>query len=163
MGITNRKLTAIVIAMPTPTQPAKIAPRSTNRLTRALGRRGHRRSRPGNERPRPASRPGPRGTPTSRANRERAGQRLAAEVPGAVAQLLFDPEKPVVLRDALRARRGPGLDLAGPHGHDEVGGRGVLGLAGAVADLAGPAGPAGHVYRSHRLGEGPDLVELDQD
>src|SRR5450759_3950842 len=49
MGITSRKLTAIVIAMPTPTHPAKIAPRSTKRLTRAPGRRSGRRPlrRPG--------------------------------------------------------------------------------------------------------------------
>ena len=36
IGTTSRKLTAIVIAMPTPTQPALMAPRSTNRLMQEL-------------------------------------------------------------------------------------------------------------------------------
>src|SRR5664280_1042208 len=143
-----------------------MAPRSTNRARNRVMPAGRPRRRrqpvPGSRRPRPACRSGPQGMPGSRAHRRSAGQRVPAEVPRAVTQLLLDPEEPVVLRDSLRARRGAGLDLARAHRHDEVGDGRVLGLAGAVADHRGPACPARHLDRSHRLGDGPDLVELDQ-
>ena len=86
-----------------------------------------------------------------------------ARVARRVAELALDAEQPVVLGDALGARRRPGLDLAGPHRDDQVGDRGVLGLAGAVRDDGAPAGPLGHLDGLERLGQRPDLVELDQD
>ena len=49
------------------------------------------------------------------------------------------------------------------HRHDEVRDGGVFGLAGAVADDGGPAGAASHFDRLEGLGDGADLVELDQD
>ena len=80
--------------MPTPTQAAVIAPRSTNRSRRA--------------------------PPTSvrwpaRGPRRHAASARTAEVPRAVAELALDPQQPVVLRDPLGARRRAGLDLAGAH------------------------------------------------
>ena len=97
--------------------------------------------------------------PAHRAVDRAARPRIA----GAAAELALDPEQPVVLGHPLGARRCPGLDLAGAHRHDEVGDRRVLGLAGTMADDRGPAGPPGEVDRLDRLGQGADLVELDQD
>ena len=48
------------------------------------------------------------------------------------SELLLDAQKLVVLRDAVRPRRCSRLDLAGVHGHSQVGDRRVLGLAGPV-------------------------------
>src|SRR4029079_18843941 len=92
------------------------------------------------EHPRPpgaAARP-----PTARAAAARRGRtpswargpRRAARGGGRRAELGFDPEEPVVLRDALRARWRPGLDLARAGRDREIGDPRVLGLAGAVAD-----------------------------
>ena len=78
-------------------------------------------------------------------------------------ELLLDPQQPVVLRDAVRARGGAGLDLAGAGGDREVGDRRVLGLAGAVGDHGRVAGLAGDADRLEGLGQGADLVDLDQD
>ena len=39
----------------------------------------------------------------------------------------------------------------------------VLGLAGAVAHHRGEAGAVGDFHRLQRLGQGADLVDLDQD
>src|SRR5262249_50798777 len=54
--------------------------------------------------------------------------RLAARVPGRLAELLLDAEQLVVLGRPLTARGGAGLDLAGVHPDREVGDRRVLGL-----------------------------------
>src|SRR6187402_2661230 len=110
--MTSRNDTPIVTAMPTPTHAAVIAPRSKNRLIYASpGRRGR-----GGQRCAGLELPAQRG----------AGQRAAAEIAGVVAQLVGDPQQPVVLRDPLGAGRGAGLDLPGAHGDHEVADRGVL-------------------------------------
>src|SRR6476619_4281271 len=134
IGMTSRNDIAMVTAIPTPTQPATMAPRSTNLVTRR------------SEVPAPG----------------RAGQRRAPEVAGVVAKLVGDPQRAVVLGDALGARRGAGLDLSGAHRDDEVADRRVLGLARAVGDDRAPACPPGELDRVDRLGQRPDLVELDE-
>ena len=60
-------------------------------------------------------------------------------------------------------RRGARLDLPGVRRHGEVGDRGVLGLAAAMADHRGVGVAAREVDRVERLGERADLVHLDQD
>ena len=62
---------------------------------------------------------------------------------------------------SVRAGRA-GLDLAAADGDREVGDRGVLGLAGAVAHHRAVAAAVRQVDRVERLGERADLVDLDQ-
>src|SRR3954468_6774557 len=131
----SRNEAAEVTAMAMPTPPAGVAPRSMNLLT------------PRSEVPAPG----------------RAGQRRPPEVARVVAELVGDPEQPVVLGDPLRPGRRAGLDLAGAHRDDEVADRRVLGLAGAVRDDRRPAGPSRELDRVNGLGQRPDLVELDED
>src|SRR5829696_3559480 len=147
IGMTSRNETPIVTAMPTPTHAAVIAPRSKRRLTTQ-----------------PRAAPAARCPPALElAARRRARQRSPPEVARVVAELVGDPEQPVVLGDPLGPGRRTGLDLAGAHGDDEVADRRVLGLAGAVGHDGGPSGAPREVDRVDRLGERPDLVELDQD
>ena len=82
---------------------------------------------------------------------------------GGSAQLLLDAQQSVVLRDALAAGGRAGLDLAGARRDDEVGDGRVFGLAAAMADDRRPAGLLRHRDGVQRLGQGADLVELDQD
>src|SRR5690606_355409 len=85
-----------------------------------------------------------------------------AGVAGGVAERFLDAQQLVVLGDPLAARRGTGLDLAAAGGHRQVGDRGVLGLAGAVAHHALVAAGGGQPDRVQGLREGADLVDLDQ-
>src|SRR5262245_45847520 len=128
--------------MPIPTYAAVIAPRSMTRVTGS--RSGSRPQRLA------GATAGRRGAPA---------HRRPAQVPRPAAELALDPEQPVVLRDPLAPRGRPGLDLTGAHRHDEVGDRGVLGLARAVRHDRGPARAPGQVDRLDRLGQRPDLVE----
>ena len=126
------------------------------------------RSRPRRRRSRRGRRPGSRGGPTPSASGASAApapgrrQRRPAEVPRAVAQLVLDPEQPVVLRDALGARRRAGLDLAGARSRR----RGRRSScppsrpSGARRRAASPA--ARERDRLDRLGQRADLVELDE-
>ena len=57
----------------------------------------------------------------------------------------------------------PVLIWPGVERHRQVGDGRVLRLAGAVADNRGPARAMRHVDRLYRLGQGADLVELDED
>src|SRR3954451_18257387 len=70
---------------------------------------------------------------TERASTSQAGERGGPAVNGGLVELLLDPQELVVLRHALGPRGRAGLDLPRPDGDGEVGDRGVLGLAGAVA------------------------------
>src|SRR4051812_33675818 len=79
------------------------------------------------------------------------------------AQLLLDPQQLVVLRDAICAARRARLDLAAAGGDREVGDRHVLRLAGAVRHDRRVAVAAGELDRVQRLGQRPDLVDLDED
>src|SRR6186713_1834782 len=62
-----------------------------------------------------------------------------------VAQLLLDAQKLIVFRDALAAGGRAALDLTRVHRDDEVGDRGVLGLARAVREHRRVAGAVRHV------------------
>src|SRR6185436_5786399 len=79
-------------------------------------------------------------------------ERKVACVAGGVAELLLDAQQLVVLRDALAASGRTGLDLPAAHCHGQVGDRGVLGLAGAVAHHGAVAAAVRQVYRVQRLG-----------
>src|SRR5438067_8387039 len=108
----------------------------------------------------PRARPPPRSRSAGRASQ---AVQLPARVVRRVAQLLGDAQQLVVLRDAVGARRAPGLDLPYSGRHGEVGDEGILRLAGAVRDHG--AVSVGTRVRDalQRLGERPDLVQLDQD
>ena len=56
-----------------------------------------------------------------------------------------------------------GFDLTGVGGHGQVGNGGVFGLTAAVRNNAGVTGAFGHLNGFQRLGQGADLVDLDQD
>nr|pir phosphopyruvate hydratase - Deinococcus radiodurans (strain R1) [Deinococcus radiodurans] len=89
-------------------------------------------------------------------------QRLAAREHGSVAELVFDAQQLVVLGDTVRAAGRAGLDLPGVGRHSEVGDKGVFGLARAVADDGAVVVALGEFDGVHALGEGADLVHLDQ-
>jgi len=72
-------------------------------------------------------------------------------------------QKLVVLGDAVRAAGGAGLDLADTGGDRQVSNRVVFGLAGAMAHYSGVAVAFGQVDGFECLGQGADLVDLDQD
>src|SRR6478609_10817691 len=116
---------------------------------------------------RPAG-PGPRSTALGRhaasvpASAAESREGTPAGVASRVTQLVLDAEQLVVLRDAVRTRRCAGLDLAAVGGHGEVGDRGVLGLAGAVAHHVAEAGAVGELDGVEGLGERADLVDLHQ-
>src|SRR5262249_56253478 len=79
-----------------------------------------------------------------------------------VTKLLLDPEQLVVLRDAVASRRRAGLDLAGAERDGEIGDRRVLGLAGSVGHDCCVAVCVCETHGLDRLGERPDLVDLDE-
>ena len=56
-----------------------------------------------------------------------------------------------------------GLDLAGVGDQRNIGDGGVFGLTGAVGDHGGITGPVGHLDGVQGLGQGADLVDLDED
>ena len=64
-------------------------------------------------------------------------------------------------RRAHCARGRPRLDLAAVGGDGEIGNRGVLGLTGAVAHHAAVAAAVREGYGVERLGQRPDLIDLD--
>ena len=61
-----------------------------------------------------------------------AGQRGAARENRRFAQLFFNPQQLVVLRNPVRAGGCAGFDLAAVRGHRKVGNGGVFGLARAM-------------------------------
>ena len=86
-----------------------------------------------------------------------------AGVNGTGTQMLFDAEQLVVLGHALGAAGSTGLDLAGVQGHGQIGNGGVLGLAGTVRADGGVTGLVCHLDGLQGLGDGTDLVQLDED
>src|SRR5690348_7392427 len=85
-----------------------------------------------------------------------------AEELGGLAKLFFDPEKLVVLGDAVRAAGGAGLDLSRASAHCEVRDEGVFRLAGTMADDAGVTVTACELDGLERLRDRADLVDLNQ-
>src|SRR5207245_11432839 len=92
-----------------------------------------------------------------------APQPGAARVSRRLAELGLDLEQAVVLGDALRPGGRTGLDHPGARRHYQVRDGRVLGLTGAVRDDRAVARLARHVDRLQGLGQGADLVDLDQD
>src|SRR5690606_18738306 len=90
-------------------------------------------------------------------------ERGAAGVGGARAQLLLDAQQLVVLGHAVAAAQRAGPDGGGGGGHGDVGDGGVLGLARTVRDHGRVLRRVGHGDGLQGLGEGADLVDLDQD
>ena len=79
------------------------------------------------------------------------------------AQLTFDLEKAVVLRDALAAAGGACLDLPHSRSDRKIGDAGVVGLAGAMRDDGAIAVLPCHMDAFKRLGHGSNLIQLDKD
>ncbi|TQS33385.1 hypothetical protein Golomagni_06272, partial [Golovinomyces magnicellulatus] len=73
-----------------------------------------------------------------------------------------DAEELVVLGSALRSARSTGLDDADAQTDDEVRDGHVLGLTGAVRHHDAPVVRLGELRRLDRLGDGADLVDLEQ-
>lgn len=86
-----------------------------------------------------------------------------ASVDGVLAQLFLDTEDLVELGETLRTGRSTGLDLTGAETDDDVGNGDVLGLTGAVGDHDTPATGVGVLGGLDGLGEGTDLVDLEQE
>lgn len=63
----------------------------------------------------------------------------------------------------LRTARGTGLDLSDTEGDDEVGDGGVLGLSRTVGDHDPPSIGLGELGSGDRLGDGADLVDLEEE
>mmetsp|Transcript_46026 Transcript_46026/g.144785 ORF Transcript_46026/g.144785 Transcript_46026/m.144785 type:complete len:418 (-) Transcript_46026:660-1913(-) len=90
------------------------------------------------------------------------GSEVGARVDGAIPELLLDAQQLVVLCEPLGPARRTRLDLSRLEADGEVGDEGVLRLAGAVGRHHAPARLLCHVDRLDRLGDGADLVHLEQ-
>ena len=86
----------------------------------------------------------------------------SAGVAGRRPKFRFDAHQLIVFGGAVAAGQAAGLDLPAVGSDGEIGDGGVFGLAGAVADDGAPAGAMRDFDRFKRLGQGADLVELDQ-
>src|ERR1700683_5105258 len=80
--------------------------------------------------------------------RESARTRVA----GGIAEQFLDPQQLVVLRYPLTACGRAGLDLPAVGRDVQVGDRGVIGLAGAVADYTAEPGAVREAHRVQCLG-----------
>src|ERR1700722_11888669 len=78
-------------------------------------------------------------------------------------KLCFNPQELVVLGDSIRPTGAAGLDLPAVGRDGDVGDCGVLGFTGPVTEYTRPAGTMSHRDSRERLGQGADLVDLDQD
>jgi len=67
-----------------------------------------------------------------------------------------------VLGVAVRAARGASLDLSRAEADGEVGDSGILRLARPVRRHDAPARLLAHAHRGDRLGDGADLVHLEE-
>ena len=88
---------------------------------------------------------------------------VGAGVLGVSSELLLDAEELVVLGEPLGATGSAGLDLSGGESDDEIGDEGVLGLAGAMTHHDAPSVGAGEVAGGDGLGDGADLVDLEEE
>ena len=91
------------------------------------------------------------------------GAELLTSIHRKVAQLLLDAEDLVEFGETLRAGGSTSLDLAGAETNDDVSNGDVLGLAGAVGDHDAPAAGIRVLGGLNRLGEGSDLVDLEEE
>jgi hypothetical protein len=91
------------------------------------------------------------------------GPELVASVDGVLAKLLLDAEDLVELGKTLRAGRSTSLDLTGAETDNDVGNGDILGLTGAVRNHDAPVGAEGVLGGLDSLGDGTDLVDLEQE
>lgn len=87
---------------------------------------------------------------------------LGASEDGLVTELLLDSEKLVVLGESLGSRGSTSLDLAGSETDGKVSDGDILSLTGSVGDHDTPLGVVGVVGGLDGLGDGSDLVDLEQ-
>jgi hypothetical protein len=87
---------------------------------------------------------------------------VAARVDSVVAQLLLDAEDLVELGQTLRTSGSTSLDLAGSQTHGDVGNRHILGLTRTVGHHDPPAGSVRVLGSLDGLGQGTDLVDLQE-
>src|SRR6516225_4294874 len=90
-------------------------------------------------------------------------QRRFSRVSGLLAQFLLDPQQLIVFRGAVGARERAGFDLAAVGRHCKVGDGRILGFAGAMRHDGGIARLERELDGGKGLGQGADLVDLDQD
>src|SRR5256884_574021 len=86
---------------------------------------------------------------------------LAVE-PRRGTKLFFDPQKLIVLCDAVGAAGRAGLDLPSRGSHGEIGDKSIFGFAGAVGDDGVVARSARQLDRLNRFGDASDLIQLDK-
>src|SRR5689334_5867885 len=78
------------------------------------------------------------------------------------SQIFFDAQKLVVLRDAIRTRKRSGFDLCRVRCNREIGDERILSLTGTMRDDRGVLVSLRELDAVECFGEGPDLVDLDQ-
>src|SRR5262249_14640016 len=78
-------------------------------------------------------------------------------------QLLFDSEELIVFANAIGPARRSGLDLAGGGADCQGGDRRVFRLSGSVRNYGGVLCVCRHPNSLQRLGDGANLVELDEE
>lgn len=88
---------------------------------------------------------------------------LRASEDGLVTKLLLNSEKLVVLGESLRSRRSTSLDLASSETDGEISNGGILGLTGSVGNHDTPLGVVRVVGGLDGLGDGTDLVDLEEE
>lgn len=88
---------------------------------------------------------------------------VLASVDGVLTELLLDAEDLVELSQTLGTGRSTGLDLARAETDSDVGNGDILGLTGAVGDHDTPAVGVGVLGGLDGLGEGTDLVDLEEE
>jgi hypothetical protein len=88
---------------------------------------------------------------------------LVTSVDGLVTELLLDTEDLVELGKTLGTGRSTGLDLAGTETDNDVSDGDIFGLAGTVGDHDTPASGEGVLRGVDGLGDGTDLVDLEEE
>src|SRR5579859_921522 len=78
------------------------------------------------------------------------------------SQLALDLEQAIVFCEPLASRQRSGLDLSPAHGNREISDERVLGFTRSVRNHVSPTGVAAHRNGLDRLGDGADLVQLDE-
>lgn len=85
-----------------------------------------------------------------------------ASVFGASSQLFFDAENLIVFGQTFGAAGSTGLDLTSGQANNQVGNEGILSLTGTMGDHGAPAILFGQQMGLNGLGDGADLVDLQQ-
>src|SRR4029077_11701458 len=86
----------------------------------------------------------------------------APGIDGRGSELLLDPDQLIVFGQPVGSRQRSGLDLAAIGCDREIGDRFKLGFSRAVRKYSAPARPRGGLDRLEGLGQGADVVDLDE-